>query len=114
MPGPPEPGVFAVDSVAREGGTDAAPVFRIAATVPATGETRLFVEGPADWSPYEPVLVSRDGDRVVYDAKFSRTGAKTPIAGASIPRDHRRRRPGHRADDHPRLAAAAALSPSPE
>ena len=84
VPGKPEPGVFAVDSVAREGGTDAKPVFRIAATVPATGETRLFVEGPDDWSPYEPVLVSRDGDRVVYDAKFSRTGAKTPIGGASI------------------------------
>ena len=84
LPGPPEPGVFAVDSAAREGGSDLRPVFRIAATVPAGAEPKLLVEGPVDWAPYAPAFAGRDGDRVLFDAKFSRLGAKTPIAGAEI------------------------------
>lgn len=84
LPGPPEPGVFAVDGVTHRGGTDARPVFRIVATVPAGAEPTLLVEGPADWAPYGPVFAGRDGDHVLYDAKFSRLGATTPIAGATI------------------------------
>jgi DsbC/DsbD-like thiol-disulfide interchange protein len=84
LPGPPEPGVFAVDAVARQDGTDAHPVFRITATVPDNAEPTLLVEGPDDWAPYGPAFVGRDGAHVTFDAKFSRLGAKTPIAGASI------------------------------
>ncbi len=84
IPGPPEPGRFAVNSVARNGGTDGRPVFRIDATMPAGAEPEAFVEGPADWSPYAPVLVDREGNHVRYDLKFSRLGSKMPISGAEI------------------------------
>jgi DsbC/DsbD-like thiol-disulfide interchange protein len=84
LPGPPEPGIFAVDGVARQGGTDLRPVFRIGATVPGEAQPKVLVEGPDDWAPYSPVFAGRDGDQVLFDAKFSRLGAKTPIAGAAI------------------------------
>ncbi len=84
LPGPPQPGVFAVDSIARQGGTEARPVFRVAATVPPGAEPELLVEGPEDWAPYAPAFVGRDGGKAVFDVKFSRLGAKTPIAGATI------------------------------
>ncbi len=84
LPGPPEPGVFAVDAIARQGGTDGKPVFRIAATVPAGGEPVAYVEGPDDWAAYAPVLAGREGERAFFDVKFSRLGATTPIPGAAI------------------------------
>ena len=84
LPGPAVPGVFAVDSIARQGGTDARPVFRIAATVPGDAEPKVLVEGPDDWAPYAPAFAGRDGGKALYDLKFSRLGAKTPIAGATI------------------------------
>jgi DsbC/DsbD-like thiol-disulfide interchange protein len=84
LPGPPEPGVFAVDSIAREGGTNARPVFRIAATVPGGARPEFLVEGPADWAPYAPAFVGNNGGKALFDVKFSRLGAKTPIAGAKI------------------------------
>ncbi len=84
LPGPPRPGVFAVDSVAREGGTDVRPVFRVAATVPDGAVPEFLVEGPEDWAPYAPAFIGRDGGKVLFDVKFSRLGAKTPIAGAPI------------------------------
>lgn len=84
LPGPSQPGLFAVDSVARQGGTDARPMFRVAATVPAGTEPEFLVEGPEDWAPYAPVFVGRDGSKMLFDVEFSRLGAKTPIAGAEI------------------------------
>ncbi len=84
LPGPPEPGVFAVDSIVRQGGTDIRPVFRMAATVPAGAEPEVLVEGPQDWAPYAPEFVGRDGGKALYDVKFSLLGAKTPIAGAKV------------------------------
>ena len=84
LPGPAEPGVFAVDSIARNGGTDMRPVFRIAVTVPDKAEPKVLVEGPGDWSPYPPAFAGRDGGKALYDLKFSRLGAETPIAGATI------------------------------
>jgi DsbC/DsbD-like thiol-disulfide interchange protein len=84
LPGPPQPGVFTVDSVARQGGTDMRPVFRLTTTVPAGTEPKLLVEGPVDWAPYAPAFAGRDGDHVLFDLKFSRLGANTPIAGAKI------------------------------
>ena len=82
LPGPAQPGVFAVDSIARMGGSDQRPVFRIAVTVP--DEPKVLVEGPADWASYAPVLAGREGGKALYDLKFSRLGAETPIAGATI------------------------------
>ena len=84
LPGAPERGVLAVDSIARNGGTDSRPAFRIVATAPGGATPVLLVEGPEDWAPYAPAFVSRDGDKALFDVKFSRLGAKTPIAGAGI------------------------------
>ena len=82
VPGPAEPGAFAVESVTRNGGTEGRPVFRVTAMVPAGAKAELFIEGPDDWSPYAPVPVATEDGRATYDVKFSRTGARTPIAGA--------------------------------
>lgn len=84
LPGAPEPGVFAVDSISRNGGTDARPVFRIVASAPSGVTPELLVEGPQDWAPYAPTFVGWQGGKAVFDAKFSRLGAKTPVAGARI------------------------------
>ena len=84
LPAAPAPGVFAVESVARNGGTDAKPVFRIRAVLPAGAKPDMFIEGPDDWSPYAPTFAGVDGGRALYDVKFSRTGARTPITGAHI------------------------------
>ncbi len=84
LPGPPQPGMFAVDSIARRGGTEVRPVFRVVATVPNDDEPKFLVEGPEDWAVYAPAFAGRDGDKVLYDVKFSRLGARTPIAGATI------------------------------
>lgn len=81
VPGAPQPGTLAVEGVSRIGGTEGKPIFRIRAQVPAGTDPVLFVEGPDDWSPYAPAAAGRDGDKALYDVKFSRTGAKTPIAG---------------------------------
>lgn len=81
LPGAPEPGTFAVEGVSRSGGTEGKPIFRIRTAVPAGTDPVLFIEGPGDWSSYAPAVASRDGDKVVYDVKFSRTGSKTPIVG---------------------------------
>lgn len=83
LPGPAEPGVFAVDEAVREGGSDRKPVFRLTATVPVPAEAELFIEGPADWAPYAPVRVAGDGEPV-WTVKFSRRGAETPINGAQL------------------------------
>jgi DsbC/DsbD-like thiol-disulfide interchange protein len=82
IPGAPKPGTFALDTVTRNGGTDGRPVFRITGIVPDAANAQVFVEGPADWAPYTPEFVA--GGRPAWDIKFSRTGAKTPIAGAKF------------------------------
>ncbi len=84
LPGPAKPGVFAVDSIARTGGTDVRPVFRVVATVPDGAKPEFLVEGPEDWAPYAPAFVGNDGGKALFDVKFSRLGATTPIAGARI------------------------------
>ena len=84
LPGPPQPGIFAVDSIAREGGTDMRPLFRVVATVPAGTPPEFLVEGPEDWAPFAPAFVGRDGGKALFDVKFSRLSARTPIAGARI------------------------------
>jgi DsbC/DsbD-like thiol-disulfide interchange protein len=81
LPGKPEPGVFAVTGAARAGGTDKRPVFAFDIVAPDITEAEVFVEGPIDWFPGPPTLVSTDGGRATYNAEFSRIGAKTPIGG---------------------------------
>jgi len=82
LPGAAEPGVFALDTITRDGGTDGKPVFRFVGTVPDAANADVFVEGPADWSPYTPEFVP--GDKPAWNVKFSRTGSKIPIPGASF------------------------------
>jgi suppressor for copper-sensitivity B len=84
VPGPAEPGKFAVEAISRNGGTDGKPVFRIRVLAPAGTKPELFIEGPQDWAAYAPMAAGNDGGRALYDVKFSRTGAKTPIAGAKF------------------------------
>ena len=82
LPGPPEPGVFFVEGVARDGGTDERPAFRLALTAPAAAAAVMFVEGPQDWFAAAPALATADGDRASFIVIFDRTIAETPIAGA--------------------------------
>src|SRR5262249_40607890 len=69
LPGPPQPGTFAVDGVTRTGGTEGKPVFRVRASVPPGANPTLFIEGPADWAPYAPVAAGHDGEKTVFDVK---------------------------------------------
>jgi DsbC/DsbD-like thiol-disulfide interchange protein len=82
IPGVPVSGTFAITAVARSGGTDGRPVFRFTGVIPDAANAQVFVEGPSDWAPYTPEFVP--GATPAWDVKFSRTGAKTPIAGAKF------------------------------
>ena len=84
LPGPPRPGVFAFSDVARDGGTDSQPVFRFTGVVPDAKDAGIFVEGPADWSPYTPEFVGEAGGKATWSVKFTRLGARTPIDGANF------------------------------
>ncbi len=79
LPGKPEPGAFAVEGIARSGGTDKRPLFNVVVVAPDPDEADVYVEGPADWYPAPPKLVGVDGGRATYSIEFSRLGAKTPI-----------------------------------
>ncbi len=82
LPGPPQPGVFFVDGVTRDGGTDERPAFRFALTAPDPAHTTVFVEGPPDWYASAPVPDTEEaGD---YTVTFDRLVAKTPIVGAHL------------------------------
>jgi DsbC/DsbD-like thiol-disulfide interchange protein len=81
VPGPPEPGVLAAESIERDGGTDRKPVFALDLILPDPDKAEVFVEGPADWYPAPPVLASTEGNRARYTVEFSRTGSKVPIGG---------------------------------
>jgi DsbC/DsbD-like thiol-disulfide interchange protein len=81
VPGSPEPGILAVESARRNGGTEKRPVFDIAVTAPA--DAAMFVEGPADWFPGVPERLAEAGDDV-YRVTFDRLGSKSPIEGASL------------------------------
>jgi suppressor for copper-sensitivity B len=84
LPGPSEPGVFAVDKIARQGGSDKKPVFDIAAAVPDAKAAIVFVEGPPDWFPDVPHLVTDEAGRAVFRVTFDRLGSKTEIPGAAL------------------------------
>ena len=84
VPSPPEPGVFDVESIVRDGGTDKRPVFRVVAIAPDARTADVFVEGPADWWPDVPVFAGETSGKAAWTVKFSRLGAETPIAGAAF------------------------------
>lgn len=79
LPANAEPGIFAIDRVIRAGGPDKRPVFAFDIVGPDIVGAQVFVEGPVDWYPALPDLVSVDGDRATYSVEFSRSGAKTPL-----------------------------------
>jgi suppressor for copper-sensitivity B len=81
LPGRPEPGVFDVDRVSRVGGTDKRPVFEIDLVAPDAPTAEVFVEGPADWYPAMPKLVSSDAAYATFSIEFNRLGSKMPIGG---------------------------------
>jgi suppressor for copper-sensitivity B len=81
LPGDSEPGTFAVEDIARAGGTDKRPVFNLVVVAPDPGKAEVYVEGPPDWYPAPPKLVSSEGSRATYSVEFSRLGSKTPIGG---------------------------------
>lgn len=81
LPKHSEPGVFAVDGIARAGGADKRPVFDVEIVAPDAAGAEIFVEGPADWYPAPPKLISTNGNRATFSIEFSRLGSKTPIGG---------------------------------
>ena len=83
VPGPSEPGVLAVERIARSGGTDEKPAFDVTVDSP-TADPELFLEGPSDWFAGAPKKISDDGGRYTYRVTFDRLGAKTPIAGSEV------------------------------
>jgi suppressor for copper-sensitivity B len=81
LPGQPLPGVFQVDAIKRTGGDDKRPQFEISIVAPEAAKTEIFVEGPVDWYPSMPTLVSSDGTRATFSLEFNRLGSKTEIGG---------------------------------
>jgi DsbC/DsbD-like thiol-disulfide interchange protein len=81
LAGAPEPGTFAADRVVRAGGTDKRPVFAFDVVAPDIADAEIFVEGPVDWYPAPPTLVSTKGNSGTYNVEFSRLGANTPLGG---------------------------------
>lgn len=84
LPGQPEPGVFAVETVKRDGGTEKRPSFTMTAAVPDAEKAEVFVEGAADWYSDIPEFVSAEGGRASYRFTFDTLGSKTPLAGAKV------------------------------
>jgi DsbC/DsbD-like thiol-disulfide interchange protein len=82
VPGPAQPGVLAVDSVTRTGGTDKRPVFQVVITAPDAARATVFVETPSDWYPDAPKLVAAAGDSATYSLGADRLTAKTPLQDA--------------------------------
>jgi suppressor for copper-sensitivity B len=81
LPGKSQPGVFDVDRVARTGGTEKRPVFEIDLVAADAARAEVFVEGPVDWYPAMPRLVSADDGHATFSVEFNRLGSKTPIGG---------------------------------
>jgi suppressor for copper-sensitivity B len=84
LPGPPQPGVLAVDAVTRTGGPDKRPVYQVAITAPDAGKATVFVEAPSDWFPDTPTVVTAAGNKATFSLNVDRLTAKTPLDGASF------------------------------
>lgn len=81
LPGGIVPDVFEVEGVARIGGTDKRPVFEVAIVAPDAAAAEVFVEGPVDWFPSVPKLVSSGDNRATYSVEFSRYDSTTAVDG---------------------------------
>lgn len=81
LPRKAEPGVFGVDRILRAGGTDKRPIFEIGIVGAEISGAEIFVEGPLDWYPSTPELLSSDKAGATYSVVFSRLGSKIPIGG---------------------------------
>ena len=79
-----QPGAFAVTGATRQSGTDKRPTFDVAATLPQVSGAEVFVEGPVDWYPDAPKLVSDQGSQATYRVTFDRLTSKVPIAGTKL------------------------------
>jgi suppressor for copper-sensitivity B len=84
VPGRPEPGVFAVDSIRSEGGTGKHARFAILATVPDAEKAQVFVEGASDWYPDVPEYEAGADGKAVYRFTFDTLGSKTPLDGGQV------------------------------
>jgi DsbC/DsbD-like thiol-disulfide interchange protein len=84
LPSAPEPGTFVVTGATRQSGTDKRPTFDVAATLPEVNGAQVFVEGPDDWYPNVPKLVSGDGGKATYRVTFDRLTSKVPIKGTKL------------------------------
>jgi suppressor for copper-sensitivity B len=84
LPGAPDPGAFAVTGAARQGGTEKRPTYDVAVKLPDVKGAEVFVEGPADWYPNVPKLVSEGGGSGTYRVTFDRITSKVPIAGTKL------------------------------
>ncbi len=85
LPGPAQPGAFAVDKITRSGGTDKRPVFQVAITAPDAAKAEVFVEGPADWYPDTPkAVMPAPGNKATFTVNVDRLVAKTPLEGATF------------------------------
>lgn len=84
LPGAPEPGVFEVDSVARDGGTAKHARFALTATVPDAANAKVWVEGATDWYPDVPEYEPGEGGKATYRFTFDTLGSKTPLDGGKL------------------------------
>lgn len=84
IPAAAEPGRFALEKVARAGGTEGRPEVSVTGVVPEAATADVFVEGPEGWAPYVPDFVGEEGGRATYRIKFSRLGSPVPVAGAAL------------------------------
>jgi len=81
LAGDPKPGVLDVGGIVRTGGTEKRPVFEVDIIAPHPDRAEVFVEGPVDWYPSVPKLITVDDTRAVFGVEFSRLGSRTPIGG---------------------------------
>ena len=84
LPGKPEPGTFAVDSVKPDGGTPKHAKFVISATVPDAEKASVFVEGASDWYADVPEYEPGEGGKALYRFTFDTLGSKTPLDGGKL------------------------------
>ena len=73
-----------VTGATRQGGSDKRPTFDVAVKLPDVKGAEVFVEGPADWYPNAPKLVSEGDGGGTYRVTFDRLTSKVPIAGTKL------------------------------
>lgn len=84
LPAAPEPGVFSVLAVSRDGGDDVRPVLAVNAVVPAAETADVFVGGPDGWYPGIPAYAGRSADGALYRVEISRLASSVPVGDAEL------------------------------